>query len=315
MRAPSSAPWAASARPPRTASTPAPWASRRARWARPSGSCGATARSSASSWPSAPPRATAWSAACRTSCARACAAPSARAPGTGCSPAPPARPRPRDGPAGLCARGGAAARRARAQGPPRLDPRRHAGHELGAGQLRAPGAQPALGGRQDRAQGVRAVRRGPRRRRAAQRRARPGHRLRRPAGRGARSRCRSPSSAITRRRAAAPRRSGSTRTAATAPPSPRRAASSASAEAARRRPSSPRRSSTACRSSSPGAPMRLQTLDASRPWLGEGSSAYAGCLFAQDGAAAYRKAYATYVDDPRPRWTIAPTTRSASSPT
>jgi N,N-dimethylformamidase beta subunit-like protein len=42
----------------------------------------------------------------------------------------------------------------------------------------------------------------------------------------------------------------------------------------------------------------LQTLDASRPWLGEGSSAYAGCLFAQDGAAAYRKAYATYVDDP-----------------
>ncbi|MGZ6674890.1 MAG: hypothetical protein ACXVFM_21340, partial [Solirubrobacteraceae bacterium] len=42
----------------------------------------------------------------------------------------------------------------------------------------------------------------------------------------------------------------------------------------------------------------LQTLDASRPWLGEGSSAYAGCLFAQDGAAPYRKAYATYVDDP-----------------
>ncbi len=42
----------------------------------------------------------------------------------------------------------------------------------------------------------------------------------------------------------------------------------------------------------------LQTLDASRPWLGEGSAAYAGCLFAQDGAAAYRKAYATYVDEP-----------------
>jgi hypothetical protein len=42
----------------------------------------------------------------------------------------------------------------------------------------------------------------------------------------------------------------------------------------------------------------LQTLDASRPWLSEGSSAYAGCLFAQDGAAAYRKAYATYVDEP-----------------
>ena len=59
----------------------------------------------------------------------------------------------------------------------------------------------------------------------------------------------------------------------------------------------------------------LQTLDASRPWLGEGSAAYAGCLFAQDGAAAYRKAYATYVDEPRPRWSSAPTTRSASSPT
>jgi hypothetical protein len=42
----------------------------------------------------------------------------------------------------------------------------------------------------------------------------------------------------------------------------------------------------------------LQTLDASRPWLGEGSAAYAGCLFAQDGAAPYRKAYATYVDEP-----------------
>ena len=42
----------------------------------------------------------------------------------------------------------------------------------------------------------------------------------------------------------------------------------------------------------------LQTLDATRPWLGEGSSAYAGCLFAQDGATAYRKAYATYVDEP-----------------
>jgi hypothetical protein len=42
----------------------------------------------------------------------------------------------------------------------------------------------------------------------------------------------------------------------------------------------------------------LQTLDASRPWLGEGSAGYAGCLFAQDGAAAYRKAYATYVDEP-----------------
>ena len=42
----------------------------------------------------------------------------------------------------------------------------------------------------------------------------------------------------------------------------------------------------------------LQTLDASRPWLGEGSAAYAGCLFAQDGVAPYRKAYATYVDEP-----------------
>ena len=94
-------------------------------------------------------------------------------------------PRPRDGPAGLRSGGRAAARRARSQRPPRLDPRRHAGHELGPGQLRAPGAQPALGGRQDRAQGVRAVRRGPRRRRAAQRRARPGHRLRRPADGGA----------------------------------------------------------------------------------------------------------------------------------
>ena len=157
----------------------------------------------------------------------------------------------------------------------------------------APDAQPPRGGRQDRAQGLRALRRGPRRRRAAQRRqaTRPSPS---PASRpGCSSRCRSPSSATTRRRAAAPPRSASTRAAATARPSPRRAASSASAAAARPRRSSPRRSSTACRSSSPGAPTRLQTLDADRAWLGEGSASYAGCLFSQDGAAPYRKAYAT----------------------
>jgi hypothetical protein len=42
----------------------------------------------------------------------------------------------------------------------------------------------------------------------------------------------------------------------------------------------------------------LQALDTGRAWLGEGSAAYAGCLFSQDGAAPYRKAYAAYVDEP-----------------
>src|SRR5204862_4515077 len=42
----------------------------------------------------------------------------------------------------------------------------------------------------------------------------------------------------------------------------------------------------------------LETLDAERAWLGEGSASYAGCLFAQDGAAPYRSAYAGYVERP-----------------
>jgi len=42
----------------------------------------------------------------------------------------------------------------------------------------------------------------------------------------------------------------------------------------------------------------LQTLDGDRAWLGEGSASYAGCLFSQDGAAPYRKAYAGYVEEP-----------------
>ncbi|HSS56923.1 MAG TPA: hypothetical protein VLK59_02865, partial [Solirubrobacteraceae bacterium] len=42
----------------------------------------------------------------------------------------------------------------------------------------------------------------------------------------------------------------------------------------------------------------LGALDADRAWLGEGSASYAGCLFSQDGAAPYRKAYAAYVEQP-----------------
>jgi hypothetical protein len=42
----------------------------------------------------------------------------------------------------------------------------------------------------------------------------------------------------------------------------------------------------------------LQALDGDRAWLGEGSASYAGCLFSQDGAAPYRKAYAGYVEEP-----------------
>jgi hypothetical protein len=42
----------------------------------------------------------------------------------------------------------------------------------------------------------------------------------------------------------------------------------------------------------------LQALDGDRAWLGEGSASYAGCLFSQDGAAPYRKAYAGYVEQP-----------------
>ena len=42
----------------------------------------------------------------------------------------------------------------------------------------------------------------------------------------------------------------------------------------------------------------LQSLDGDRAWLGEGSASYAGCLFSQDGAAPYRKAYAGYVQQP-----------------
>ena len=234
----------------------------------------------------------------RTSCARACAAPSARAPGTGCSPVPaarapaprrrsrPSRSRWRRCPACACPEAPAA------RSPTARWPRAGCWPTTGA-------CRPAAARRSTRSCARRSrcpSRAAPPARSSTPCATRPSPS---PASRpGCRSRCRSPSSATTRRRAAAPRRSASTRTAATAPPSPRRAASSASAAAARRRPSSPPRSSTACRSSSPGAPTRLQTLDASRPWLGEGSSAYAGCLFAQDGAAAYRKAYATYVDEP-----------------
>jgi hypothetical protein len=42
----------------------------------------------------------------------------------------------------------------------------------------------------------------------------------------------------------------------------------------------------------------LLSLDAERAWLGEGSASYAGCLFSQDGAAPYRRAFAGYVEQP-----------------
>jgi hypothetical protein len=42
----------------------------------------------------------------------------------------------------------------------------------------------------------------------------------------------------------------------------------------------------------------LLSLDAERAWLGEGSASYAGCLFSQDGAAPYRRAYGTYLEQP-----------------
>jgi len=42
----------------------------------------------------------------------------------------------------------------------------------------------------------------------------------------------------------------------------------------------------------------LLSLDAERAWLGEGSASYAGCLFSQDGAAPYRRAYGAYLEQP-----------------
>jgi N,N-dimethylformamidase beta subunit-like protein len=47
-----------------------------------------------------------------------------------------------------------------------------------------------------------------------------------------------------------------------------------------------------------GSASGLQALDGDRAWLGEGSASYAGCLFSQDGAAPYRKAYAGYLEQP-----------------
>jgi hypothetical protein len=41
-----------------------------------------------------------------------------------------------------------------------------------------------------------------------------------------------------------------------------------------------------------------QDLEAGRAWLGEGTAALAGCLFSEDGAGPYRKAYANYVEQP-----------------
>jgi hypothetical protein len=42
----------------------------------------------------------------------------------------------------------------------------------------------------------------------------------------------------------------------------------------------------------------LPALDSGRAWLGEGSASYAGCLFSQDGAAPYKRAYAGYLEQP-----------------
>jgi hypothetical protein len=42
----------------------------------------------------------------------------------------------------------------------------------------------------------------------------------------------------------------------------------------------------------------LPSLDSGRAWLGEGSASYAGCLFSQDGAAPYKRAYAGYLEQP-----------------
>ena len=42
----------------------------------------------------------------------------------------------------------------------------------------------------------------------------------------------------------------------------------------------------------------LPSLDSARAWLGEGSASYAGCLFSQDGAAPYKRAYAGYLEQP-----------------
>ena len=115
---------------------------------------------------------------------------------------------------------------------------------------------------------------------------------------GCSSRCRSPSSATTRRRAAAPRRSASTRAAATARPSPRRAASSASAAAARPRRSSPPRSSTACRSSSPGAPTACRPSTRRARGSARAARPTPAASSPRTAPRAYRKAYATYVDEP-----------------
>jgi hypothetical protein len=41
-----------------------------------------------------------------------------------------------------------------------------------------------------------------------------------------------------------------------------------------------------------------QNLEAGRAWLGEGTASLAACMFSEDGAAAYRKAYANYVEQP-----------------
>ena len=150
--------------------------------------------------------------------------------------------------------------------------------------------------------------------RAAQRRRGPGRRLRRPAGRGAghaadHDRPRLPSTG-----------SGAAALGVDASGSYRSAKPAARCIISVRRGGASRtviatRSSTACRSSSPGAPTRLRTLDATA----RGSARAARPTRAACSPRTARRPTATrtptYVEQPRRRWAAAPTTPSASSPT
>ena len=98
--------------------------------------------------------------------------------------------------------------------------------------------------------------------------------------------------------AAAPRRSPSTRAGSyRSSQARRRAASSASA-------ATPRTTVIAhevfhcLQIQLTGRADALPSLDSDRAWLGEGSASYAGCLFSQDGAAPYKRAYAGYLEQP-----------------
>ena len=233
-------------------------------------------------------------------CAHPCA-PHPRPVGVGRAARPccrPRRPRRRvDGRSGLLAGRRPAARRARAEGPEGLDPGGHARHQLGPRQLRPPHAGRAPGLRQGRAARFRPLARGP----AA------GAQL---------NAVKDQAIAFVGQRAGVQLTLPITIVRGY-PSTARGAAAWASMRAAVIAPTKPAaRCIISVRSGGvsktviahevfhclqiqlTGRANGLQALDADRAWLGEGSASYAGCLFSQDGAAPYRKAYAAYVEQP-----------------